>query len=81
METDEPPDQYHRGDIQQFIREGPTERAEQELDHIGRHGDCIGAPDAISRQDWYLEQLLKEVGHLIEEYKGVGYIKTRKLNG
>jgi hypothetical protein len=81
MESDEAPDQNHRRNIQQFIPKGPTQRAEQELDHIGRHSDRIGTPDAISRQERYLEQLLKKIGHLLDEYTGVGYTKTRKLNG
>ena len=65
METDEPPDQNHRRDIQQFVAKCPAQRTEQELDHIGHHSDRVSTPDAISRQERYLEQLLEKVGHLI----------------
>ena len=69
METDEPPSQDHRQDVQQFIRKCPSEWTHEQLESVRCQGDTVGERDAPSCEKGRLEYLREYHGHFKTVYR------------
>src|SRR5258707_8248230 len=58
MKSEDSPRQDHRGNVEKFIREYPSDRACHELEHVGRYADREGEQDAVSRENRRLSRHL-----------------------
>jgi hypothetical protein len=57
MKADQPPREEHGDEVEDLVGKRPTERAEHELEHVGRRGHGEREPDTLSRQDGWLRHL------------------------
>jgi hypothetical protein len=55
MKANRPPRQNHGGNVENLVDERPADRAQQELERVGRDGNRVGDGHSRSRQQHRLE--------------------------